>query len=302
MVLLLLLTFCLLLLPLWESVIVLCFVVRYVSILVLQSSWWGRESWLLRLICLPGSRDGWAALPRGATGLSAVCDCGISWSYSLTILDQAFPHSKKKYQKYQTYPKIIESLQPPKNMPILYLNLNLEITLCEPPFPQKFKIWTPKNGPSLRISESIRVPSPSPMDLRPLPLPSAALLMTFPWVASWSYEPYFWLNWDKLYYPSPDWSSAFFERWTNVLSVEYTVYFHFVRYTSVSHTAKSFSWPFFVRYLSVKYALLMRFMSSSHAPRRPSSPSRRLSSLDEHLVKRNDAFFSVRSASVTIIR
>ena len=36
---LLLLTFCLLLLPLWESVIVLSFVVRYfMSILVLQSS------------------------------------------------------------------------------------------------------------------------------------------------------------------------------------------------------------------------------------------------------------------------
>ena len=34
---LLLLTFCLLLLPLWESVIVLCFVVRYfISCLVLQ--------------------------------------------------------------------------------------------------------------------------------------------------------------------------------------------------------------------------------------------------------------------------
>ena len=33
------LTFCLLLLPLWESVIVLCFVVRYfTSVLVLQSS------------------------------------------------------------------------------------------------------------------------------------------------------------------------------------------------------------------------------------------------------------------------
>ena len=31
------------------------------------------------------SRDGWAALPHGATGLSAVCDCGISWSYSFTI-------------------------------------------------------------------------------------------------------------------------------------------------------------------------------------------------------------------------
>ena len=40
---------------LWESVIVLCFVVRYfMFILVLQSSWWGRESWLLCLICLPG--------------------------------------------------------------------------------------------------------------------------------------------------------------------------------------------------------------------------------------------------------
>ena len=50
---LLLLTFCLLLLPLWESVIVLCFVVRYfMSFLVLQSSWWGRESWLLCLFCL----------------------------------------------------------------------------------------------------------------------------------------------------------------------------------------------------------------------------------------------------------
>ena len=38
-VVLLLLTFCLLLLPLWESVTVLCLVVRYfMSILVLQSS------------------------------------------------------------------------------------------------------------------------------------------------------------------------------------------------------------------------------------------------------------------------
>ena len=45
----------LLLFPLWESVIVLYFVVRYfMSILVLQSSWWGRESWLLCLICHPG--------------------------------------------------------------------------------------------------------------------------------------------------------------------------------------------------------------------------------------------------------
>ena len=35
--------------------IVLCFVVRlFMSILVLQSSRWGRESWLLCLVCLPG--------------------------------------------------------------------------------------------------------------------------------------------------------------------------------------------------------------------------------------------------------
>ena len=35
--------------------IVVCFVVHYfISILVLQSSWWGRESWLLCLVFLPG--------------------------------------------------------------------------------------------------------------------------------------------------------------------------------------------------------------------------------------------------------
>ena len=44
-VVLLLLIRCSLLLPLWDSVIVLCFVVRYVVfILVLQSSRWGRVS------------------------------------------------------------------------------------------------------------------------------------------------------------------------------------------------------------------------------------------------------------------
>ena len=31
-------------------------------------------AWFVFLV----SRGGWAALPRGATGLSAVCDCGIS--------------------------------------------------------------------------------------------------------------------------------------------------------------------------------------------------------------------------------
>ena len=75
---LLLLTFCLLLLLLWESVIVLCFVVCcnvHLSIAIILM---GRESWLLCLICLPGVCDGLAALPRGAMGLSAVCDCDIS--------------------------------------------------------------------------------------------------------------------------------------------------------------------------------------------------------------------------------
>ena len=33
-----------------------------------------RESWLLCLVCPPGVRDGCVALPRGAIGLSSVCD------------------------------------------------------------------------------------------------------------------------------------------------------------------------------------------------------------------------------------
>ena len=40
---------------------------------------------LVTLLSLSSWCYGWAALPGGATGLSAVCDCGISWSYSLTI-------------------------------------------------------------------------------------------------------------------------------------------------------------------------------------------------------------------------
>ena len=57
------------------SVIVLCFVVRYfMSILVLQSSLWGRE----KLVALLSLSDCRVALLRGAMGLSAVCDSGIS--------------------------------------------------------------------------------------------------------------------------------------------------------------------------------------------------------------------------------
>ena len=73
---------CGLLLRLWDSVIILCFV----SILVLQSSRWGRESWLLCFVCLPGVLRLVVAF-NDAMGLSAVCDCGISLSYSLTIFD-----------------------------------------------------------------------------------------------------------------------------------------------------------------------------------------------------------------------
>ena len=151
----------------WEFCVCLCFVMHYfVSILVLQSSWRGRESWLLCYYCLTDVLFVWAVtrdfqqcgiltsvdsdqpvqspfklrdlkwclvssltvieylsdqqrlwsicayaqadlrlwwshiphcwkshvvahmsvtLPHGAAGWSAVCDCGISWSYSLTF-------------------------------------------------------------------------------------------------------------------------------------------------------------------------------------------------------------------------
>ena len=76
---LLLLTFCLLLLPLWESVIVLCFVVRYffvhssIAIILMGKrkliALLNLSSWCLVMV---------ERLSRGAMGLSAVCDCGIS--------------------------------------------------------------------------------------------------------------------------------------------------------------------------------------------------------------------------------
>ena len=81
------LTFWLLLLPLLEFVIVLCFVVRYfMSILVLQSSWWGWENWLLCLICLPG-------VSRLLCGPSSRCHgfvCGLWMWYFLIILTYYF--------------------------------------------------------------------------------------------------------------------------------------------------------------------------------------------------------------------
>ena len=87
---LLLLTFCLLLLPLWESVIVLCFAVRYfMSILVLQSSWWGRDSWLLCLICLLGV-SWWLS---GSYSRCHVVVCGLWLWYYLIVLTYYFRKS-----------------------------------------------------------------------------------------------------------------------------------------------------------------------------------------------------------------
>ena len=60
---------CWLLLPLWDFVIILCFVVRYfVSILVLPSSRWVRESCLLYFVWLPGVSWLLLALPKDARG------------------------------------------------------------------------------------------------------------------------------------------------------------------------------------------------------------------------------------------
>ena len=63
------------------------FVLQYfVSFLVLLSSRWGRQSWLLILLC----SECYVlvivlGLPLGAMGWSVVCHCDISLSYSLTF-------------------------------------------------------------------------------------------------------------------------------------------------------------------------------------------------------------------------
>ena len=73
----LLLTFCLLLLPLWESVLVLCFVVRYFMSILLMGK---RE--LVALLnlsswCLIMVERLFLAVPRGCLRFVCVC-CGIS--------------------------------------------------------------------------------------------------------------------------------------------------------------------------------------------------------------------------------
>ena len=58
--------------------IVLCFVVRcFMSIPVFRSSWWGGGAGYFAWIIFLVSHDGFVALPCGAMGLTAVCDCGI---------------------------------------------------------------------------------------------------------------------------------------------------------------------------------------------------------------------------------
>ena len=86
-VVLLLLTWCWLLLPLLDSVIILCFVVRYIMSILVFNHLDGEESTgCFTLFVFLVSRDCCVAPPHDATALSAVCDCGISWSYSVTVL------------------------------------------------------------------------------------------------------------------------------------------------------------------------------------------------------------------------
>ena len=71
---------------LWGLCIGLCFGMHYfVSFIVLQSSWWGKESWLLCNNCLS-----YVLLLFIFCGSSLWCravrDCGIFWSYSLTFI------------------------------------------------------------------------------------------------------------------------------------------------------------------------------------------------------------------------
>ena len=150
----------------------------------------------------------------------------------------------------------------------------------------------------MKVSEYL---PPNPLGLRPLPLPNAAFLLTFLFFEIMKLWNKYLTQLTKDILSVSCRSSAFCDCSTNVLSVAYTVHIRFTRYTSVTHTVKSVSWPFFVIYLSITYALLVRFMRSFHVPRRPSSPSRRHSSPDEHRIN-IFCIFSVHSASVTLIR
>ena len=65
-----------------------CFVSQnFLSFLVLQSSRWGGVDGCFTFVAfnMPCRCYRSLILHRGAVGWSVVCDCGISWSYSLTF-------------------------------------------------------------------------------------------------------------------------------------------------------------------------------------------------------------------------
>ena len=60
------------------------FVLQYFeSFLVLKSSCWRRESWLLYLCCVLN-----VMFPRSAMGWSVVCDYGMSWTFKISFFMQ----------------------------------------------------------------------------------------------------------------------------------------------------------------------------------------------------------------------
>ena len=81
------------LLTFWDSVIVLCFVVHnFMSILVLQAFWWGRESGLLYFVCLP-------CVSWLLCGSSSRCHrfvCSLWLWYFLIILTYFFKTGQEK--------------------------------------------------------------------------------------------------------------------------------------------------------------------------------------------------------------
>ena len=73
----------------------------FVSFLVLESS----RSWLLYFYCLldvPWLLE-LCALPEGGEGWFAVCDCGISWSYSWFYGQGSVRGSRKFFQRGPTF-------------------------------------------------------------------------------------------------------------------------------------------------------------------------------------------------------
>ena len=117
-VVLLLLIRCWLLLPLWNYVIVLWFVVRnFMSILVLQSFWWARENWMLCFVCLPGVS--WLLCGSSSRCHGFVCSLGL-W-YFLIIFTyrrvaefhirltfwEKLPHRHKRWNRSQIKTKCL---------------------------------------------------------------------------------------------------------------------------------------------------------------------------------------------------